>query len=423
MSKDGREAQQFQFNLELYDERPEILKKPVQAVHMAIAGGVQNKTQRLAFNAMLKHAHDIHARNPNKNFDTYEISRVELCEMIGYQSKNRKHLKDVLKQMQSLTVEWDILRQDGEATWASCVLVPMIGFDKDKVFYSYAPHIKPMLFDPKTYARLDLRIQRQFALDCSAALYEWCNRFRKVMRTNTMPWEQWRWVIYGAVDESSILNEYKLFKREKLKPAITEINQKSDLEIVLIETKEGGRKIKNLQFMVQEKSLFVESDESTDRTLELDKQLEDLGVNARDRKKILSKYGPEVIEAHIRYTQRRLGDTTKEEIKNVGKYFVNAIENGYANDLVKKELEPTLNVEGWEEIVNKFREARNKDAEKLFKELDIEEQESLISEFNDLQETKALNIPTDPKKRTKRYMAPLNPWYAQKTWGDPKPES
>lgn len=167
MPTDTPESNPAQMDLALFDSQtPEILKKPVQAIHMAITGGVQNKTQRLAFNAMLKNAHDFQQRNPDKNVDTYEISRVELMQLIGYTSPNRKHLKEALLKMMDFRVEWDILRQDEDSQWASCVLMPFVSFDRDKVYYGYAPQIKGLLFDPQTYSRIDLRIQRMFSHCC-----------------------------------------------------------------------------------------------------------------------------------------------------------------------------------------------------------------------------------------------------------------
>ena len=127
MSYDETAGSQMALAL-LFEQQPEILKKPVQAIHMAITGGIQNKTQRLAFNAMLKHALEEHAKNPTVNVDTYSMSRVELMRIIDYTSPNRKHLKDALTQMQKLTVQWDFLQQDGDAMWASCVLLPLVGY-------------------------------------------------------------------------------------------------------------------------------------------------------------------------------------------------------------------------------------------------------------------------------------------------------
>lgn len=57
-------------------------------------------------------------------------------------------------------------------------------------------------------------------------------------------------VHYEEIDESSVLYEYRVFKRTKLKPAIAESNERSDLNIELIENKDGGRSVKYLQFLV-----------------------------------------------------------------------------------------------------------------------------------------------------------------------------
>jgi plasmid replication initiation protein len=410
-----------QFPLSLFEEQPAILKKPVQAVHMAITGGVQNKTQRLAWNAMLKWAHEMQAKSPEKTIEIFSIPRQELMSLIDYKSPNRKHLKETLTQMQNLKVQWDYLAQDGDRKWDSCVLLPYVGFDKDYIHYSYVPHIKPMLFDPTTYARLDLRIQRKFKLDCAAALYDWCNRFRNnpSKLTNIMTWEEWRLVIYGEINDKSALNEYKIFKRDKLKKAIDEINKESDLEITLVEDKDGGRSVKFLQFVVIEKPMFqVDSDEDKIKH-EWDARLEEMGLPLKARKKILATYSVDQINAHYAYTMKRLGDTTKEPLTNVGAYFKNAIENGYAADQVRKEPEPKNDMGAMEQIHVEFMNARNAEAEQMFREMPADMQGQYIDQYNSQQEAAAAVIPPQPSKRLKRHMMPFYSWLARSTWGEP----
>lgn len=410
----------------LFEQQPEILKKPVQAIHMAITGGIQNKTQRLAFNAMLKHALDEHQKNPTTNVETYSISRLELMRIIDYTSPNRKHLKDALTQMQKMTVQWDFLQQDGEAMWASCVLLPFVGFDRDRIYYSYAPQIKPMLFDSKIYARLDLRIQRTFKLDPSAALYEWVNRFRTnpSKRTNEMIWEDWRWVIYGEVNETSVLNEYKLFKREKLKPAIKEINEKSDLTIELIENKEGGRSVKYLQFTVEEKALFrLEQSADTNEKAEWDKRLDEMGIGVRDRKRILSTYSIATLESTWRFTMTRVADKSQREVKNIGAYLKRALEGKFAPEVVELvPASPAQDFASMQEIQSKFSRHRNTEAEAMFNEMPELDREGVIAEFNATQASKATHIPEAIDKRIARFMVPLYSWLAHKHWGDPTPQ-
>jgi plasmid replication initiation protein len=408
----------------LYEQEPEILKKPVQAVHMAVTGGIQSRTQRLAFNAMLKHALEVHAKDPNKVQDTYWVSRTELMRIIDYKSPNRRHLKEALSQMQKLTVKWDFLQQDGESLWASCVLLPFVGFDSDRIYYSYAPQVKPLLFDSKIYARLDLRIQRSFVLDASAALYEWVNRFRTNpgRLTTEMTWEDWRWVIYGEINETSSYTEYKIFKREKLKPAISEINEKSDLTIELIENKDGGRSVKYLQFVVKEKEVFrPEIETEQEAKAEWDKRLEDFGLSARDRKKIFATYSLKDIEAHWKLTVDRVNDKSQKPLKSQVAYLKRALEGRYAADATPPaSAQPQGQPLGsLAEIQAAFMQARNDEAEKMFREMLEVDRDAAVAEYNAAQESDISRVPTGGDKRLPRHMIPFYAWLARKYWGEP----
>lgn len=428
MSTDNPEFNPSQMDLALFDpQTPEILKKPVQAIHMAITGGVQNKTQRLAFNAMLKNAHEFQQRNPNLSVDTYEMSRKELMQLIGYTSPNRKHLKATLLKMMDFKVEWDILRQDENSQWASCVLMPFVSFDDHKIYYGYAPQVKALLFDPQTYSRIDLRIQRKFRLDPTAALYEWVNRFRHnpSKLTNQMEWQTWRWVIYGPVPESSVLHEYKTFKRDKLNPAIKEINAISDLTIQLIENKDGGRSVKYLQFEVTEKPMFqlAASDESEQE--EWNKKLEEFGVSARDRKKILATYTIADIDAHYRYTVKRIAEVAGvpgKAIKNAAAYLKNALANQYAADQTRQPVAEKDDTGALDDIQAAFNRNRNDEAEAMFKEMVDDDREKLLERYNALQSSAHARVPAEPAKRTRRFMAPFFIWLANETWGVPTPQ-
>lgn len=432
MSTDQPENSQensSQMNLDLYDpQTPEILKKPVQAIHMAITGGVQNKIQRLAFNAMLKNAHEFQQRNPNVSVDTYEISRKELMYLIGYTSPNRKHLKATLSKMMDFKVEWDILQQDENSQWASCVLMPYVSFDDNKIYYGYAPQVKKLLFDPQTYSRLDLRIQRKFKLDSSAALYEWVNRFRHnpSKLTNQMEWETWRWVIYGAVPENSLLREYKTFKRNKLNPAIKEINAISDLTIQLIENKDGGRSVKFLQFEVVEKPMFQIAPNDETAQEEWNKKLEEFGVSVRDRKKILATYTIADIDAHYRYTVKRIAEVAGvpgKAIKNAAAYLKNALANQYAAEQTRQPVvEKGGESSALDEIQAAFNRHRNDEAEAMFKEMVDDEREKLLAQYNAMQSSVHARVPAEPAKRTRRFMAPFFIWLASETWGAPTPQ-
>jgi len=410
----------------LYEQEPEILKKPVQAIHMAITGGIQNKNQRLAFNAMLKHAIEEHGRDKSKHVDTYSISRVELMRIINYTSPNRKYLKDTLTAMQKLTVQWDFLKQDGDSVWSSCVLLPFISFDRENIYYSYAPQIKHLLLEPKIYANLDLRIQRAFRLDSSAALYEWVTRFRNVRYTNEMGWEEWRWVIYGEIGATSVLHQYKIFKRDKLNPAIEEINRTSDLTITLRENRDGGRRVKYLQFTVEEKEIFSPDDDmADDPRAEWDRRLEEFKVSPKDRKKILASFSVADIEAAFKYTEVRLNDKTKPVLKSPVRYLIRALEGKYAPEAPPAGAAgrpPKDSHHAMSNIQESFTRRRNDDAQAMFAEMLHADREREIEHYNAQVSSESALVPVLQDARLARHMIPFYSWLAKKTWGEPTPQ-
>jgi plasmid replication initiation protein len=408
-----------QFSLDLTEQTPLILKKPVQATHMRINGGQINKTQRLAWQAMLKNAHDIQKMSPDQDLEVYSISRSTLMEMIGYKSRNRKHLQDTLLAMLDLKVEWDVLNKDKTSAWGACVLMPHVEFNETQILYSFLPRMKPLLFNPEIYSRLDLRIQSSLKTDAAVALYDWCNRYRKNPSKITceMSWEEWRWAIHGPVNETSSLNEYKFFKRDKLTSAMTDINLHSDLEVKLIEDKDGGKSVKNIKFSVAEKQVF-EISITTVTNEKWDNLLLEIGVSKIDRSRIIANYSVEIIDAHYVYAMKRIQDKKQSPLKDVAAYFVNAIDSGYASGKVKP-ASTGSNTDIVEGIEEKYRQNRNVEASELFKELSGEQRELLIIEYNNQLEIKVAAIPPESEKRIKRMMAPFYAWYAQKTWGDP----
>lgn len=413
-----------QYALDFYiPERQEILKKPVEAVHMSVSGGLLTKTQRVAWNALLKHAHLLHAKDPNLKVDTYSIPRRTLMEAIGYTSGNRKHLKVTLTQMQTYKCQWDIHASDGNPLWASCVLLPMVGFDDDFIYWSFAPQIKPLLLDPIKFARLDLAVQRKLKSDSAAALYEYVARYQGIKKTVSLPWETWRTIIYGTVEPDSMYQEYKMFKRRKLLPAVDEINELSEFVIELVELKNGTRRVTDLMFRIalKEQAKPTLANEPSKKT---DILLESLGLSDIQRKKIVARYTPAQIQAAYDYTMKRDADTSQEKVKDLGAYFRVAIENEYAAVDAESEPESPAPVQSnpMAEIQTAFNSQRTDEATGLFAELNESEQEALLAEYNAEQTSAAAKIPSTRDKRKNRHMIPFYVWYAKRTWGEPSHE-
>lgn len=413
----------------------DIFKKPVQATQMIIQNDAMTGQQLLAWNILVKNAkeqknlwkqNNIQIKDSEK---IYRISRKELMKRMDYKSTNRGPFKKALIEMQNLKASWDVLGSDTTNKWASCVLLPFVQCDEEYVTYAFVNLIEPMLFESAIYSKLDLVIQKNLKLDASRKLYDWLNRYRTNPShlSNKSAWQFWKTVIHGK-DENSYTKEYKIFKRDKLKPAIKEINEISDLIIELIEDKDGTRSVQYLQFKVFEKPKFsTESEEkliSASPKIDIGIELGKLNISSYFKKKIINSFSEQIILSNVKYTLDRIA-ASPGKILNHGAYLVAACENNYANagietvNVIKKKLdskEKTL------QIMEAIQTIRKEQAERMFMEYSLTEQVELTEHYNDQCKLIEERIPDEASKRQARHLVPFYTWLARQTWGDPTPQ-
>jgi hypothetical protein len=245
--------------------------------------------------------------------------------------------------------------------------------------------------------------------------------------SNKDTWLFWKNILQGAVDENTYNKEYKIFKRDKLKPAIKEINEISDLIIELIEDKDGTRGVKFLQFKVKEKPRFESETEEKKASkavkIDINKEFAKLKVSAYIKKKLLATYTEPLIIANINYMLELL--KTKDDIKNQGAYLSAACQANYAKFDPRAEVKVEEKIDSVSQskiILDAIHRDRNLEAEKMFNEMLHEEQIKAISEYNDSVSLSEEIIPEDPSKRGNRHLKPFYSWLAKQTWGDPSPE-
>lgn len=413
----------------------EIYKKPVQATQMVVKNGQITGQQLKAWNVLLKNAKEqkdlfaMQSPNTEARNRTYRISRKNLMEKMGYANTNRKPFKEALTKMQNLTAQWDVLRADGNNVWTSCVLLPFVSIDNDYVHYSFVEQIEPMLFESTLYSKLNMDIQRSLRLDPSIRLYDWISRYRSNpgKLTAVHPWEFWRTVIHGEVDENSYLNTYKLFKRDKILPAIKEINDASDLLIELIEDKNGTRKVQKLQFKVVEKPKLEgqpATDTSPDKEFNIKEELKELDISNHYYKKLVEKYDDNRIYSNILYLKDRLKDPNMDPVKSKGAYLLQACEYNYAGIQEKKNAtkEPAPKGVSPAEILSLIKRAKVDDAIKMFNEMDMSTRNELIQKYNDQTDVSVSRIPANESDRMNIHMMPFYSWLAHETWGEPTAE-
>lgn len=208
---------------------------------------VQNKmtiVQRRAWNVLLANAYD---ELPNK--EVHSINLTELVVKLGLDD-NQTYLQEALKSLVDCTVEWNILRKDKKTEWGAASLLASAEIKDGVCFYQFPNVLRLKLHNPRVYAKLNLRLQNQFASQYALVLWEICfdyfDRLRNRGETPFIPLETFR-ELMGL--ETSEYPEFKHLNGVVIKPAINEINELTSY-LVESEQKRVGRKVKFLKFRI-----------------------------------------------------------------------------------------------------------------------------------------------------------------------------
>lgn len=177
--------------------------------------------------------------------DIFQISMQDILHFFPYDTKNYEHLKACLEKLVRTTVTYDYLGKDNKPAWGVFSLMAGAQLEGGVCTYSYAPNLKKRLNDDYIYTKLSLHIMMRLSSGHVLVLYELCSDYRK-MGQKTLSLTQFRELM--GIQEG----QYKAFKALNqwvLKPALKEINKKSNLHVE-VETKRTGRKITGLKFLI-----------------------------------------------------------------------------------------------------------------------------------------------------------------------------
>ena len=216
------------------------LKKHVAAIH---TDGHLSLLQRKLSNVLLLNAYDALLTQTE-----HEIDEKTLCVMLGYDSNDRKPLKESLKALASVHAEWNILGDNQEEVeWGVSSLLSHAILSRGRCRYGYSPALAEKLYNPDIYASINMAIQRKFRSKHALALYENCYRFKTVRSTGWWNLKTFRRLM--GVDDSEYYHQFKHLNAKVIKPTVKEINAVSDIEITP-EFKRSGRSITEIRFLI-----------------------------------------------------------------------------------------------------------------------------------------------------------------------------
>ncbi|WP_321935243.1 replication initiation protein [Paraburkholderia sp. J8-2] len=217
---------------------PQELRKHVAAIHMA--GGL-SFVERKIFNVLLANAYDGLLEKPQ-----HSIPLAILSEIIGFDSKNIKALKEAVLKVMSTKLEFDLLKQSKD-DWEAAPLLAYAGFKAGVCHYEFSNFLAQKFANPEVYTLINLNLQRNFDSGYALSLYENCLRFTGTGSTGFIEVATWRRLL-GA--EASTYDEFKFFNAQVLQKAIAMVNRISDIYIEP-EFNRKNRRVVEIRFSVK----------------------------------------------------------------------------------------------------------------------------------------------------------------------------
>ena len=301
--------------------------------------------QRRAWNVLLANAY-----NELPDNDIHSVSIVELAAKLGFGDGNQEYLKEVLKSIVDCKVEWNVLGKDKKEEWGVASLLAEVRIRDGICFYQFPHTLRLKLYNPRVYAKLNLRLQNRFRSRYALILWEVCFDYfdtdRDQGETPFIPLETFK-ALMGL--EETDYPVFKVINRDLIKPAIQEINDLTDY-LVEVEQKRLGRKIAELKFRITkvnqipiQESLFPDIENLSPVALELVQAEIDRKVALQIADQAWDFVNPQKLPPPGTYPNFLVYVAEKIEmsfhaadIKNRGGFIVDAIRENYQDPAVQK---------------------------------------------------------------------------------------
>ncbi|MBV8048358.1 MAG: replication initiation protein, partial [Paludibacterium sp.] len=310
------------------------LRKPHEMIVMVPRSKRVTLTGRRIYNALLQVSQArLVAMDSMPAADyMFEAPLPAILRTTGSSGEDRTAAKRYLKEMRGLEVDWESTAPGDGVKWRGFSMLSEVAIEvrngENWVSWSYPPTIMAALREPKRWARIDLDILACLSSYVAVALYEICARYRDNPSglTSRKPVEWWTDAL-SQVPAGTERREWRKFKNERVNPAIEEINAESDLEIELIELKQG-RAVVEAQFAVRKKRVErkpKEAPELVDANLAL--RAESLGIRELKLEGLIKAFGEPSVRDKIAVLERRATNDRLRGVENAYSYLRSLLRN------------------------------------------------------------------------------------------------
>lgn len=321
------------------------VRKPVNTLAIVPKTARITSLGRKAYNVLLHEAQEAGLER-----DVFRAPLERIVKGVDFDSNDHALIKKHLRAMVSTTVEWQSPTSGEGSDWNVSGLLAHAKLTKERgqvwVEWSYAINLKQELLEPTVFAKLKLEILSQLRSHAGIALYEICTRYKEIGLTSRQHWRWWRPVLSGQPETAKTEKlEYRIFKRDTLKPAIAEVSAITDLEVELVEHREG-RFISEIQFEVKKKrqaSLALKQPpEPVDLTLV--GRAKELGIDEDELDQLASEYGVPAVASGLDALAVRIAAAFPGPLRDHFRYL-RSIMSGEAAKVDQRAQEETAKAE------------------------------------------------------------------------------
>lgn len=363
------------------------LRKPVNTLAIVPKSEKITVTARKIYNVMLQYA-----QRQGIDKDRYRVRFADIATGIDFNSNNTELIKQYFRQMATTGVEWQSPTTGEGARWSISALIAHADLSQQGnelwLEWSYAPNIKQELLDPQRFAKMSLQVLATLNTMASLVLYEICCRYADNPSglTARQPWSWWRPVLTGAPDSAtSAYQEYKIFNRDVVKKAIRKVNELTDLEIELIEHRQG-RAVQELQFKVRRKARQIEGPDKRIEPVDLKTigAMIKAGIVQDRAEKLMLKYGAAALDSALKILHERVRRPSMEPIRSLEKYLVTILDSGQIATQKPDAARPAKNFDTKAErlkLIEQFMAMRRAELNAMFQEMPAADQHQWVQRF------------------------------------------
>ncbi|RYF31354.1 MAG: RepB family plasmid replication initiator protein, partial [Comamonadaceae bacterium] len=174
----------------------------------------------------------------------------------------------------------------------------------------------------------NLEVLSRLSTYAAVALYEICARYRDnpggVTSRKPVGW----WTDALSNIPGGDRREWRKFKSERIKEAVEEINRETDLQIELIEHRQG-RTVDEVQFAVRRRSKVAPLVERTPAPIDANLALraETLGIREIKLDALLKEFGEAQVREKLDALERRVANSSLRSVDNAYSYLRSSLRN------------------------------------------------------------------------------------------------